>query len=133
LSPVIAAILFCISSVAVGQFAFYYWRASIANTATRQVSDRVRAAAGIQTPSMSSRDFRAILAAYDLTPDLTGHGRRHRAIRAYYAFVEKAGRLFPLAAGWAEAEMSMCSHYAAALLDERLQRNADSATQMRGM
>jgi hypothetical protein len=119
--------------VAVGQFAFYYWRASIANTAARQVSDRARVAAGIQAPSLSSRDFRAILAAYDLTPDLTGHGRRHRAIRAYYTFVEKIGRLFPPAAGWAEAEMSMCSRYAAALLDERLQRNSDSATQMRGM
>jgi hypothetical protein len=133
LSPVIAAILFCISSVAVGQFAFYYWRASIACTATRQVSDRVRVAAGIQAPSVSSRDFRAILAAYDLTPDLTGHGRGHRAIRAYYTFVEKVGRMNPLAADWAEAEMVMCTRYAAAVLDERIQRNSDSATQMRGM
>lgn len=129
----IAAILFCISMVAVGQFAFYYWRASIASTSTRQVSDRTRVAAGIQAPSVSSRDFRAILAAYDLTPDLTGNGRRHRAIRAYYPFIEKIGRLFPPAANWAEAEMSLCSHYAAAILDERLQCNADSATQMRGM
>jgi hypothetical protein len=82
---------------------------------------------------VSSRDFRAILRAYDLTPDLTGHGRRHRAIRAYYTFVEKVGRMIPPAAGWAEAEMAMCTRYAAAVLDERLQSNSDSATQMRGM
>lgn len=129
----IVAILFCVLIVALGQFGLYFWRASIATTAARRVSDRVRVAAGIRTPSVSSRDFRAILGAYDLTPDLTGHGRKHRAIRSYYTFVEKVGHMIPPATNWAEAEMSMCSRYAAALLDERLQRNADSATQMRGM
>jgi len=130
---VIVAILFCILIVALGQFGLYFWRASIATTAARQVPNRVRVAAGIQATSLGSRDFRAILGAYDLTPDLTGHGRKHRAIRVYYTIVEKVGHRIPPAANWAEAEMAMCSRYAAALLDERLQRNADSATQMRGM
>ena len=31
----IAAITFCFSMVALGQFGLYYWRASIANTASR--------------------------------------------------------------------------------------------------
>ena len=68
----IAAILFCFSMVAFGQFGLYYWRASIANKATRQVSDRVRVAAGIPAASVSSRDFRAILSVHDLMPDLRG-------------------------------------------------------------
>jgi len=130
---VIAAILFCVSMVALGQFALYYWRASIANTAAKQVSDRVRLAAGIQAASASSRDFRAILIVYDLTPDLSGDGRKCRAIRVYFLFVEKIGRLIPPAANWAEAEKAMCARYVAAHLDQRLERNSGSATQLRGM
>lgn len=129
----IAATLFCISMVALGQFALYYWRGSIANTAAKQISDRVRVAAGIQTASVSSRDFRAILTVYDLTPDLKGAGRKCRAIRAYYFSVEKIGRLIPPAANWADTEKAMCTRYVAALLDQRLDRNTDSASQLRGM
>lgn len=127
----IAAILFCVSMIALGQWALYYWRANITTTAARQVSDRVRAAAGVQTPSVSSRDFRAILSVFDLTPDLKGPGRRYPAIRAYYLVVEKIGRLIPLLTTWAEAEMVMCSRYAAAVLEQRLERNSQCSTQMR--
>jgi len=129
----IDAILFCFSVVALGQFALYYWRASIANTVTRQVSDRVRVAAGISTTSVSSRDFRAIMSVRDLTPDLKGRGRKYRAIRTYYLVVEKIGHLIPLAADWADAEMAMCSRYAAVLADQHFERNTDHATQMRAI
>ena len=75
----IAVILFCVSMVALGQFGLYYWRASIGNTATRQISDRVRVAAGIPAASVSARDFRAILSVNDLTPNLEGPWQRHTA------------------------------------------------------
>lgn len=129
----IVAILICVSVIAVGQLGLFYWRASIANNASRQVSDRVRAAAGIKAGSVSSGDFRAILRVFDLTPDLGGAGRTYREIRVYYLIVEKIGRLIPPVASLAEAEMAMCSRFVAALLDERLERNTDSASQMRGM
>ena len=129
----IAAILFCVSIVAFGQFGLYYWRASIANTANRQVSDRVRVAAGIPAASVTSRDFRAIMTVHDLTPDLRGPGGAHRAIRTYYSIVENIGRLIPPLAGWAEAEMAMCSRYVAVLVDQHLERNMDCAEQMRGI
>ncbi len=54
---------------------------------------RIWVAAGIQAASVSSRDFRAILRVYGLTPDLSGDSRKCRAIRAYYFVVEKIGRL----------------------------------------
>jgi len=129
----IAAILFCLSMIAFGQFVLYYWRASIANTATQQVSDRVRVAAGISAASVSSRDFRAILSAHDLTSDLRGPDRTYCAIRAYYFVVEKIGRLIPPVTDWAEAEMTICSRYAAVLVDEHLRRNKECAIQMRGI
>ena len=129
----IAAILFCFSMVAFGQFGLYYWRASIANIATRQVSDRVRVAAGIQSASVSSSDFRAILSVHDSTPDLKGHGHTYRAIRAYYIMIEQIGRLIPLVTDWTEAEMAMCARYAAVILDQHLERNTGCAPQMRGI
>lgn len=129
----IAAILFCVSIVAFGQFGVYYWRATIANTATRQVSDRLRVAAGISTASVGSRDFRAILSVHDLTPDLRGASGTYLAVRAYYSIVETLGHVIPWVTGWSEVEMVMCSRYVAVLVDQHLERNMDCATQVRGI
>lgn len=127
----IARILFCFSIVAFGQFGLYFWRASIADTSTRQISDRVKVAAGIPAATVTSRDFRAILSVHDLTPDLRGFGRGYRTIRAYYSIVEGIGCLIPSLTGWAEAEMAMCSRYAAVLVGQHLERNMDCAAQLR--
>jgi hypothetical protein len=131
-SPVIAAILFFVSMVAFCQFALYYWRASIANTASRQVSDRVKIAAGIPS-SVTSRDFRALLTVYEVTPDLAGSGRAFRTIRAYYFIVEKIARVIPPLTSWAETEMAMCSRYAAVLVDQLLESNINCAAHLRGI
>jgi hypothetical protein len=130
---VIAAIIFCFSMVALGQFWLYYWRASIAITADRQISDRVKVAAGIPAAPVTARDFRAILSVHDLTPELRGSGCGYRTIRAYYSIVEEIGRLIPTLTGWAEAEMAMCSRYAAVLVGQHLERNMDCAAQLRGI
>jgi hypothetical protein len=129
----ISAILFCFSVVAAGQFGLYYWRASIANTANRLVSDRVKVAAGIPAASVTGRDFRAIMTVHDLTPDLKGTGGAHRTIRAYYSIVAKIGRAIPPLTDWAEAEMAMCSRYAAVLVDQQLECNMECATHIRRM
>lgn len=131
-NPVIAAILFCVSLAAFGQFALYYWRASITNTANRQVSDHVKIVAGIPG-SVTSRDFRALLTVYDVTPDLAGPGRAYRTIRAYYFIVEKIARVIPPLASWAEAEMAMCSRFAAVLVDQLLESNMKCAANLRGV
>ena len=127
----IATILFFVSVVAFGQFATYYWRASIADTSRTPVSNRVRIAAGISTTSLSSRDFRAILNVHDLTPNLRGPAGKFRAIRAYYSVVESLGRFIPSVTDWAEAEMTMCSHCVAVLVDQQLERNMACADRMR--
>lgn len=127
----IARILFCFSMVALGQFGLYYWRASIADTANRQISDRLKTAAGIPAGSVTSRDFRAILSVHDLTPDLRGPGCVYRTIRAYFSIVEEIGRLIPWLTAWAEEEMGMCSRYAAVLVGQHLERNMDCAAQLR--
>lgn len=127
----IARILFCFSMVALGQFGLYYWRTSIADTASGQISDRVKVAAGIPEAPVTAHDFRAILCVHVLTPDLRGFGCGYRTIRAYYSIVEELGRLIPPLAEWAESEMAMCSRYAAVLVGQHLERNLDCAAQLR--
>ena len=119
--------------VALGQFGLYYWRANMENTANRQIPDHVKVAAGIPAAPVTSRDFRAILSVHDLTPELRGSGGGYRTIRAYYSIVEEIGRLIPSLTGWAESEMTLCTRYAAVLVDQHLERNVRCAAQLRGI
>jgi hypothetical protein len=116
-----------------GQFGFYYWRAMVMSVSALPVSDRLRVAASITATAVGAHDFGAILSTYDLVPDLRGSGGSFRAIRTYYAVVEKLGRLIPSIAKWSEAEMTSCSRYAAVLVDQHLERNLACAAQIRGM
>ena len=129
----IASILLCVSIVACGQFGFYYWRAMVLSVSALPVSDRLRVAANLATTQEGSRDFGAIMTTRELVPDLGGFRGGFRAIRTYYAVVEKLGRLIPALAKWSEAEMIICSRYAAVLVDQHLERNVICAAQMRGM
>jgi hypothetical protein len=126
----IATILCCTSIITLGQFCFYYWRTRMRSVSALPISDRVRVAARIATTTVGSRDFEAILCTYDSVPDLRGPCDSFRALRAYYALVEKLGRRMPPMAKWSEAEMTRCSRYAAVLVDQHLERNLASATQM---
>ena len=129
----IVTILFCISIVALGQFSFFYWRAMVMSISALPVSDRLRVAAKITATAVGWHDFGAILSAYDLVPALCGSSGSSRAIRTYYAVVEKLGLLIPSIAKWSEVEMTTCSRYAAVLVDQHLERNIACAAQMRGM
>ena len=129
----IATILFAVSVVALAQFGLYYWRATISGVSSQTVSDRILAAAGITGTTIGARDFRNIIILNDLSPDLRGPNGNFRAIRLYYAVVEKLGRLVPVMANWAEAEMATCSRYVAVLMDQHMERNMVCAAQVRGM
>lgn len=96
------------------------------------VSDRVRAAAGITTPTVDAQDLNSILRTHELLPDLRGSGDSFRALRAYFAVVEKLGRLIPWMAKWSKNEMTMCVRYAAVKVDQHLERNRTWSDQMRG-
>jgi hypothetical protein len=97
----ISAILLTISTVTLGQFVLHYWRAMVYGVAAHSISDRVRTAAGISGSLAGARDFRSILSLHDLAPGLSGPSRGFRVIRAYYAAVEKIGRLIPSMTNWA--------------------------------
>jgi hypothetical protein len=128
-----AAILFSISLVALGQFGFYYWRAILVANSMAPASERVLVAAGIPATSVRALDFRAILKLYDLAPNLSGQGTSFRMLRTYYWAVEKIGSLVPGLAKWTNSELTICSRYLAALADQHLERNMVCAASLRGL
>ena len=66
-----AAILLCVSIVTLGQFCFYYWRATFVSVSAQPVSERIRVAAKMAAPAAGSQDFRAILATKPSLNDVT--------------------------------------------------------------
>jgi hypothetical protein len=129
----IAAIIFTVSLVALGQFGLYYWRTMMSGVAAEGISDRIRTAAGITAPAVSAQDFHKILIINDLSPDLRGPSGSFRVVRAYYAIVEKLGRIVPAMTSWSNTEMATCSRYIAVLMDQHMERNMVCASQMRGI
>jgi hypothetical protein len=129
----IAVIICLVSVVAFAQFGLYYWRATISGVAAQAISDRIRAAAGITHAGIGSQDFHNIIILKDLSPDLCGPSESFRAIRSYYAVVEKLGNIVPAMASWADSEMATCSRYVAVLMDQHLERNMACAAQVRGV
>ncbi len=131
----VAAILFAISGAALAQFALYYWRSVVAGVAAQPVSDKVRAAAGVDGASVGARDFAAVMSLHELTPGLQGDGGGLRVVRAYYSVAELISRLasvrLPLLAAWSEREMATCSRYVAVLVDRRLEHNLTCAAEIR--
>jgi hypothetical protein len=129
----IAVIICLVSVVAFAQFGLYYWRATISGVAAQAISDRIRVAAGITHAGINAQDFRNIIILKDLSPDLRGTKGGFRAIRAYYAVIEKLGSIIPAMASWADSEMATCSRYVAVLMDQHLERNMECAAQVRGV
>lgn len=130
----IAAILFAISVVGLGQFALYYWRAILAGVAAQPLSDQIRTAAGL-AGAVGPADFNALLNLHEVTPGLKGDNGGLWAVRAYYRVVETFGRLvglgLPLVAVWSEREMTTCTRYVAVRVGQRLERNLVCAAEIR--
>lgn len=120
----IAALILVLSVAALAQFALFYWRALLVSTAAEPLSDSLREATG-REDELGADQFHALLALRELCPDLEGGNENWRGVSAYYGFLSlmKATRV-PAVAQWADAEQTLCSRYAAVLLDRRLQANA---------
>ncbi len=127
----IAAVLFIISAVALGQFGLYYWRAVLAGVAAQPLSERMREAVGI-AGAVGAGDFGTMMNLHDLTPGLREHNEGLRAVRVYYRTLKSISRI-PQAAEWANREMTTCACYVAVLLDRRLTANLECAAEIRSL
>jgi hypothetical protein len=129
----LGTILVIVILVEFGQLELLYWRTKIAKISTQPISDRVRAAAGISSQAIEARDFRSILSLHEVAPGLHGPVGDFRVVNTYYQVVDKLGRLIPASADWANAEMTICSKYAAVIVDQRLERNITRAAEPHGL
>jgi hypothetical protein len=127
----ITAVLFTVFAAILVRFALHYWRTKIHRVAAQHISDRVRIAAGIGTPEIGAQNIHSLLTLHDLAQDLRGPTGAFRAVRAYYAVVEKLGSLIPAMADWANGEMVTCARYVAVRVDQHLERNMARAAQIR--
>lgn len=130
-----AAMLFTISTVALSQFALYYWRAVLTGVAALPVSDRVLSAAHIEDGRLLPQHFRTLAGLHDLTPDFEPHRGGLRLVRVYYCLVEALGALLgkqmPVLAAWSERERAICARYAAVQVGRRLEASLELAASLR--
>src|SRR5260370_24962209 len=130
-----SAMLLAISTVALSQFAVYYWRAGRAGVAAQPVSDRVLAAAQVEDGRLTPQHFQTLAGLHDLTPELHPSRSGLGLVRLYYRVVEGLdtflGKHIPALAVWSQRERVICAHYAAVQVDRRLQANLNLAASLR--
>ena len=130
-----SAMLLAISSVALAQFAVYYWRAVVGQVAAQSISADVLAAARLENTTLNGRDFRAIAKLHELTPNLERTASSLGLVRCYYQLINAVGLAasgrVTAVANWAERERMLCARYAAVLVDRRLQSNLALAAAIR--
>ena len=130
-----SAMLLAISTVALSQFALYYWRAVLAGVAAQPVSDRVLVAARVENGRLTSQDFQTLAGLHELTPDLYPNRSGLGLVRLYYRVIEGLdaflGERIPTLAIWSERERIICARYAAVQVDRRLQANLDLVASLR--
>lgn len=120
----LALLILVMSTIALGQFGVYYWRALVVTTAAQPLSDRARVAALLATDKSGDPEFDAILSLHDLTRGVGGSGNGLNLVRSYYTAVGAIGRIVPALSSWAAGEKQVCARYAAVMLDRRLQHVA---------
>jgi hypothetical protein len=116
----LAPLILVLSTIALGQFGVYYWRALVVTAATQPLSDRARAAAQLATDNSGAPEFSAVLSLHKLTPGLGGRGSGLKLVSTYYSVVNALGRVVPSLSGWVNGEKAVCARYAAVMLDRRL-------------
>jgi hypothetical protein len=127
--------LLAIATVALGQFALYYWRAVLTGIASQPVSSRVFEAAQVAELQLHGNDFEKLASLHALTPELNKGDSGLGVVRAYYLLMSKVdalfGKLSPALMNWSERERVLCARYAAVQIEHRMQSNLAQAAAMR--
>lgn len=130
-----AAILFTIATLALLQFALYYWRALLAGVASQPVSERVLEAAHLEDDHFCGADYQRLANLHEMTPELKSGNSGLGLASAYFELVRTLGAAFgkmsPAVMSWSEREGALCARFAAVQIDRRLQANLVQAASIR--
>jgi hypothetical protein len=118
----ITVAIFAVSLFLLAQFSLFYWRTLMLTGAAEELSER------IQELGPAAEDLAAVTCLHRMCPGV-GLAERtgmlaarsyHASMRALKALTAKA---VPSVASWAQAEITVCTRYAAVRLDHRLAQN----------
>lgn len=123
----IAALIFVISMAAIIQFTIFSWRAVLLSSNAEPLSKAMNSALDPISGDLSGGDFRAVSALNQICPDLNAQTRDLAHVQLYFRalnLVSAVSRaIFPACSNWSQREMAACTHYAAVIVDQRLQQN----------
>jgi len=130
-----SAMLLAISTIALSQFALYYWRAVLSGVAEQPVSPRVLEAARLDGDRVRGEDFEVLAGLHELTPVLAPGPGGIALVRAYFRILQAVGFLagsrIPSLSGWSSRERAVCARYTAVQIDRRLQANLALSASLR--
>jgi hypothetical protein len=132
-----AALILVLSIVATLEFAVAQWRSMWIAASSQPLSESFQAATGIAPQGIRAEHFEVLARTSDGLPFASARNRdeRLREVRVYYRLVQAlertCARALPAASNWAKGELIACTHYAAAVLDQRLNANLGLAIDVR--
>jgi hypothetical protein len=121
----IAALICVISLAAIVQFGIFSWRAVLLTSAAQPLSDAMRSA--LDPITANGHDFDAVSALYQVCPDLNSKSCELSHVQLYFKILNWLNTMtravLPACSSWSQREMAACTHYAAVIIDHRLQQN----------
>ncbi|MGH9712250.1 MAG: hypothetical protein ACRD5M_03015 [Candidatus Acidiferrales bacterium] len=132
----IAALILVMSMVALAQFAVAQWRSMWMTIAAQPLSGHLQAATGIAEEAIGANDFDLLVRTSEqVCPSNEGRSVWLREVGIYYDVIRAldglCGKQVAGLSNWAQTELTACSRYAAAVLDQRLNSNFAFASEVR--
>ena len=132
----VAAFILVMSIAALAQFAILQWRSMWITVASQPLSSSFQGATGIAATAVGAGDFDFLVKTSEqLCPSLQERNLWLREVGLYYRALQVVQELFganaPSLSNWAVRELTACSRYAAAILDQRLNASLEFAAEAR--
>jgi hypothetical protein len=129
----VAALIFVFSVAALVRFGLAQWRSMWQTIACQPLSPSLRAVTGVAADSIGPEDFDVFAKFFSESDQSTGERNSWlKEVRLYYRFLRVlrnfSAKTLPAVHSWADSELVICSRYAGAILDRRLNTNIAYAT-----
>jgi hypothetical protein len=125
----VAAFIFVLSAAAMLQFAVLSWRAGLLRVAGQRFAGETEPAGAASADFLRTQDFKSLQVWREICPDLSE--TKEPSLSSVSMYFRILGHFQGLgnavarnsSSGWAQAEMALCTRYAAVMLSARLERN----------
>lgn len=135
-TDMVAAFILVMSIASLAQFAVLQWRSTWISVADQPLSNSFQGATGITGAAVGADDFDYLVKTSEqLCPGPQQSNLWLKEVRVYYRALQTVQKFCavsaPSLASWAKRELTACSRYAAAILDQRLNASLEFAAEAR--